>query len=224
MRYLAITLLTLFYADLDLLPLSPSSLSASQDSDKQIDSTTNLNNSQSSSRDSLTPGEYDVVKTSLAALALAIKVSSAEEMTRESIDRLRFCQFEQDYTAPCFAFGCKDYLKVLDTSLQAEELVVRSLSIPLCSLISDCPSPTLQKFERDVLGSPSIDYRFPVTPLDYLFELSISVPFFVQLRETKQKIWSAVLDAVPRLLRCATEFGEPSRFCNLGFLPQQCQC
>lgn len=83
MRHLAVVLLTLFYADLDLLQPSPSSVPPSQDlnaQNAQLDST--MKNSQSSSGDTLTPGEFDVVKTALAALALAVKVRNGEYRER----------------------------------------------------------------------------------------------------------------------------------------------
>lgn len=87
---------------------------------------------------------------------------------------------------------------------------MRFLSLPfvLFLILSSLDRP--QKLEREILKSPTINYGFPVTPLDYLFELSISVPFFVQLREAYPEVWRAVLDAVPGLLRCAAVSGQYS--------------
>lgn len=72
MRYLAVHLLTLFYADLDILPAITRSTTPPGSPSAPIDSTRRI--SQSSSESSLTVGEFEVVKTACAALALAMKV------------------------------------------------------------------------------------------------------------------------------------------------------
>lgn len=70
-----------------------------------------------------------------------------------------------------------------------------------------------QETEAHLLRSPSISFTIPITPFDYLFEFTLSIPFFQNLNFEQPDLWSSILDGVDDILG---EVTNGSRFILFG--------